>query len=197
MAKSVAPNVGRANKEKLLADGRLKYDPVKGLDQLPNPSEKKQKKNRETGEIETVEVSRGPVKDPDNPIWRVGYSAEKHALNVRKEIAARNSGKNEKIAPDLLPEELEDFTAKFPEEAEYVTGNAVKTKDLLGAAPKKPRDFDESRNNPELKDREYRKGVEPVDEELVEEAKEEIEEEIEEEAKEEAEEKPKKKPKKK
>lgn len=58
-----------------------------------------------------IPVQGGHAKSPDNPIWRVGLNPEKYHNKVLKEaeIQATTGNKRIKVAPDLEPEEAEDY----------------------------------------------------------------------------------------
>lgn len=117
---------GRPKVTDLIKDGRIKpedLDPATGLPKTPqSPKEKVVTRNID-GTEEVREISRGYVRNPDNPKWRIGFSPEKYLGKIQAELDFElRKGRRERVAPDLYPEEIDDF---LPWLDEYVKSDPV------------------------------------------------------------------------
>lgn len=113
MAKS-ADRVGSPKALELQKSGRIKIDPVRGIDLEPNPCRIVKVTNRD-GVVKEKMIQMGHCKVGDSP-WRKGLDAEKyHALKIKEAEVQARTKEFKQVAPDLDPEEFlayEEFLKK-------------------------------------------------------------------------------------
>ena len=77
--------------------------------------------------LKKIPINGGHAKNPLFPLWRAGLNPEKYHAIVMKEaeVQAAKGKKNIKVAPDLMPEEAEDYLRWLDEQNIEKPDNSV------------------------------------------------------------------------